>query len=164
MSSERDLTGDAMPELKLPKKPVENWEQVRDEWVRAVEQLVSDVEGWCREQDWPTRRIDKRLEESRIGEYVVPALIIQADLVKLMLEPAARFASGSEGVLDLYRMPQYDDAASILRRDSGWVYVATITEDKLAREQRFNLPDSDVAGVTGRFTGEAFYELVKLLS
>src|SRR5438105_1409704 len=129
-----------MAELKLPTKPVENWQQVRDEWVRAVEELVSNVEAWCKARDWPTRRIEKRMEESRIGEYVAPALLIQADLVKLMLEPAARFASGSEGVLDLYRMPQYDDTASILRRDGEWVYVATITEDKLPPEHRFKLP------------------------
>ncbi len=152
-----------MPELKLPKKPVENWEHVRDEWVQAVEQLVSDVEGWCREKEWPTRRIDKRLEESRIGEYVVPALIIQVDLVKLMLEPIARFTPGSDGVVDLYRMPQYDDVASIFRRDGGWVYVASVAEDKLPPESRPNQPDSDVVGMTGRFTREGFRELVKLL-
>jgi hypothetical protein len=152
-----------MPELKLPKKPVENWEQVRDEWVRAVEQLVTEVEGWCRENQWPTRRIDKRLEESRIGEYVVPALLIQVDLVKLMLEPVARFVPGGEGVIDLYRMPQYDDVASIFRRAGSWVYVATVTVDQLPPESRPNQPDSDVAGMTGPFAREAFNELVKLL-
>lgn len=152
-----------MPELKLPKKPVENWEQVRDEWVRAVEQLVRDVEGWCREKDWPTRRIDKRLEDTRIGEYHAPALLMQVDLIKLMLEPIARFTPGSDGVVDLYRMPQYDDVASIFRRDGRWVYVATVTEEKLPPESRPNQPNSDVATMTDRFTRERFHELVKLL-
>jgi hypothetical protein len=152
-----------MPELKLPKKPVENWERVRDEWVRAVEHLVSDVEGWCREKDWPTRRINKRLEDTRIGEYVVPALLIQVDLVKLLLEPVARYAPGSDGVVDFYRMPQYGDVASLFRRDGGWVYFATVTEDKLPAESRLNQPDSDVVGMTAPFTREAFYELVRLL-
>jgi hypothetical protein len=109
-----------MSQLKAPKKPIPDWEQVRDEWVRAVEQLVGDVESWCKANDWPTRRIDKRLDESKIGEYVVPALLIQVDLVKLMLEPAARFAGGSEGVCDLYRMPQYDDVALVRRQGGRW--------------------------------------------
>ena len=73
-----------MSQLKEPKKPIADWEAVRDEWVRAVEQLVGDVEGWCKANDWPTRRIQKRLEDSRIGEYFAPALLIQVDLVKLV--------------------------------------------------------------------------------
>src|SRR5437762_11728992 len=128
-----------MAELKLPTKPVENWQQVRDEWVRAVEELVSNVEAWCKARDWPTRRIEKRMEESRIGGYVVPALLIQADLVKLMLEPAARFVSGAEGVLDLYRMPQYGETASILRRDGKWADVANISEDQIPQGPRVKL-------------------------
>lgn len=107
-------------QLKMPRKPIPDWEAVRDEWVRTVEQLVTDVESWCRANDWPTRRIGKRDSESPVGEYVVPALLVQADLVKLMLEPVARFAAGTDGVVDLYRMPQYDDVASICRRNGAW--------------------------------------------
>lgn len=109
-----------MSQLKLPKKPVPDWEQVRDEWVRAVEQLVTDVESWCRANDWPTRRIDKGLEESKIGEYVVPGLVIQVDFVKLMLEPMARFVGGADGALDLYRMPQYDNVAVVSWHGGDW--------------------------------------------
>lgn len=152
-----------MAELKLPTKPIENWEHVRDEWVRVVERLVTDVESWCQENGWPTRRIEKQLKDTRIGEYVAPALVIQVDLVKLMLEPIARFAPGSDGVLDLYRMPQYDDVASIFLRDGRWVYVATITADKLPPEQVPPQPDSDVAGMTAPLTRATFTELVSLL-
>lgn len=109
-----------MSQLKAPKKPIADWENVRDEWVRAIEQLVTDVEGWCKANDWPTRRIDKHLEESKIGEYVVPALRIQVDLVKLMLEPGARFVTGADGACDLYRMPQYDDVAVVIWRGGAW--------------------------------------------
>lgn len=152
-----------MPELKAPTKPVENWEQIRDEWVRAVEELVGNVESWCRVRDWPTRRIEKRLEERRLGEYVAPALVIQVDLVKLMLEPVARFVSGAEGVVDLYRMPQYADVASIFYRGGKWQYLATVTETKLPPEQRHNDPDSDVVGLTAQFTEATFQDLVNLL-
>lgn len=152
-----------MSQLKAPKKPIPDWENVRDEWVRAVEQLVTDVEGWCQANDWPTRRIDKILEESKIGEYVVPALLIQVDLVKLMLEPAARFASGSDGVLDLYQMPAYADSARIFRRGGKWYYFATITDEKLPPESRPFQPDSDVVGMTSEFNQANFTELIRLL-
>ncbi len=109
-----------MSQLKAPKKPIADWETVRDEWVRAVDQLVTEVEGWCEANDWPTRRIEKHIEESKIGEYAVPALVLQADLVKLMLEPAARFVTGADGVADLYRMPQYDDVAVVLWSGGTW--------------------------------------------
>src|SRR5947209_6644981 len=109
-----------MSELKTPKKPAPNWEQVRDEWVRAVEQLVSNVEAWCRANDWPTRRIPKTVTESQIGEYTVPALRIQVDLVKLLLEPVARYVAGAAGRVDLYSMPEYDDVAVLFPEEGAW--------------------------------------------
>ena len=109
-----------MPELQPPKAPILHWESVRDEWVRAVETLVMDVESWCKANDWPTRRIEKRAKDSQIGEYVVPALLIQADIARIMLEPVARFVPGSDGLVDLYLMPAYDDIASLFWHSDGW--------------------------------------------
>lgn len=152
-----------MSQLKAPKKPIADWENVRDEWVRAVEQLVGEVESWCKANDWPTRRLTKRLEDSRIGEYHAPALLLQVDLVKLMLEPVARFTPGSEGVVDLYRMPEYADTASLRRRNGRWEFFATITDDKLPPESRPAQPDSDVVGMTGPFNQASFTELIRLL-
>jgi len=34
----------------LPTKPLENWQQIRDEWISAVEQLVEDAENWSQKQ------------------------------------------------------------------------------------------------------------------
>lgn len=110
-----------MAELAPPKNPVPNWEVVRNEWVRDVEALVRDVEGWCRARDWPTRRIERRMKDSSLGEYHAPALLIQADLARVLLEPVARHVPGSDGVVDLYLMPGYDDIASIYRTSDGWV-------------------------------------------
>jgi hypothetical protein len=152
-----------MAQLKAPKKPVENWEQVRDEWVRAVEQLVTDVEGWCKANDWPTRRIQKRLEDSRIGEYCAPALLIQVDLVKLMLEPVARFTPGSDGVVDLYRMPEYSDTATLRRRNGKWEFIATVSTDKMPPESRPHPLEGDVLLMPGQFDQASFTDLVRLL-
>jgi hypothetical protein len=147
-----------MSQLKAPKKPIADWEKVRDEWVRAVEHLVSEVESCCKANDWPTRLIEKHIEESKIGEYVVPALLIQVDLVKLMLEPGARFVSGgAEGVLDLYRMPEYADSARLFRRGGKWHFLAVITDD--SQQQ----PDSDVVGMPGVVNEQSFTELIRLL-
>ena len=142
-----------MSQLKAPKKPIADWEQVRDEWVRAVEQLVSDVESWCKANDWPTRRIEKHIEESKIGEYVVPALVIQVDLVKLMLEPAARFVTGGEGVVDLYRMPQYDDVAVVRLREGAWQLRYDVFDEKSGNSE-----------VVEPFRAEALINLVKRLA
>ena len=117
-----------MTQLKAPKKPLPDWERVRDEWVRDVNALVAEVEAWCRAKDWPTRRIEKRIEESKIGEYVVPALLFQVDLLKLMLEPAARFGSASDGVIDLYLMPGYDHPVRIVRINGCWIALALDTK------------------------------------
>jgi hypothetical protein len=150
-----------MSQLKAPKKPIADWEKVRDEWVRAVEQLVTDVEGWCKANDWPTRRIDKRLEESKIGEYVVPALLIQVDLVKLLLEPVARFVPGADGVVDLYLMPQYDDTASIYRRNGIWQIHYAVTGDAVAPELRSDNPPIFAAGVIESFTAGEFTKVAR---
>jgi hypothetical protein len=142
-----------MSQLKAPKKPIADWEKVRDEWVRAVEQLIADVEGWCKANDWPTRRIEKHIEESKIGEYVVPALVIQVDLVKLMLEPGARFVSGADGVCDLYRMPQYDDVAVVRWCDGNWQLKYDVYGTGTGPAERVE-----------PFTAEALVALVKRVS
>lgn len=149
--------------LKPPTKPVENWEAVRDAWVQTVNQLVTDVEGWCRARDWPTRRIEKKINDRSLGEYVVPALLIQVDLVKLLLEPVARFAPGSDGVVDLYRMPEYDDVASIYHRNGAWWVHYIVTGGEVPLESRQG--DANVAAeqLIQPFTKKEFARLVPLM-
>src|SRR5262245_34097331 len=50
----------------LPRRPVENWEVVRDEWVAAVERIIDDAEAWAREQPWFVHRDRKTITEDRI--------------------------------------------------------------------------------------------------
>lgn len=109
-----------MSELKLPDAPVADQQAARDEWVGAVESLVRDIEGWCRAKDWPTRRIPKRITEPDIGEYVVPALLVQVDLARMMVEPVAARVGEEEGLIDLYLMPAYDDIARLFLTADGW--------------------------------------------
>ena len=153
-----------MAELKLPTKPVENWERIRDEWVRAVEELVRKVESWCQAEGWPTRQIEKRIVEARLGEYVVPALLIQIELTKLMLEPVARFVPGAEGVVDLYLMPGYDDMASIYLRGGEWQIQYTVTGDAIPPELRQTDPNALAASLVKPFTIEEFTKVVTLMA
>ncbi len=90
------------------------------EWLARLNQLIRNVRAWAEGMDWATRQIDITLEDSRIGKYKAPALLLQQDVVKVLLEPIASNAPGTEGVVDLYLMPAYDDIASIYYYDGAW--------------------------------------------
>jgi hypothetical protein len=64
--------------------------------------------------------VEKKLDDARIGSHRVPALVMQADTVRIMLEPIGRSAPGAEGIVDLYLMPAYDDIASIYYYNGRW--------------------------------------------
>ena len=80
----------------------------------------STVKGWAVELDWATRIVDKKMEDAEIGNYKAPGLLIQQETVRLLLEPVARSAPGTEGVVDLYLMPSYDDIASLYYYNNQW--------------------------------------------
>ena len=92
----------------------------RDAWIARVSALVGQVEGWGKELGWATRRIEKKLDDSRIGKHRVPALLLQEDTCRGLLEPVGRSAPGAEGVVDLYLMPAYDDIATLLFYENQW--------------------------------------------
>ena len=98
----------------------ENKGIVLQEWLDRLTVLVDLVEGWVKDLGWATRRISKRMEDSRLGTYRAPALIMQRDLVQIALEPIGRFAPRCDGVVDLYLMPALDDMASLYYENGEW--------------------------------------------
>jgi hypothetical protein len=98
----------------------EDKEKLRDEWLERLAQLVATVRDWAQDLDWSTRQIETKMEDSQLGTYKAPALILQKETVRVMLEPIARFAPGVEGIVDLYLMPAYDDIARLFLYDDGW--------------------------------------------
>ena len=92
----------------------------RAAWVRRVSDLVKSVEAWAKEFGWSTKRIAKKIEDSRLGNHKVAGLVMQEDTVRVLLEPISASAPGSDGLVDLYLMPGYDDIASVYHRDGGW--------------------------------------------
>jgi hypothetical protein len=106
----------------LSRRPVESDEGQRDEWVAAVEQVVSDAEAWATEQHWSVHRGPKTITERRLGTYEVPALLIWAPAGRFVLDPIARYVGGVLGRIDLRAFPSYDDAM-IVRTEAGWYWV-----------------------------------------
>ena len=109
--------------LALPTKPLSNWEQVRDEWISAVEQLVEDASNWSQKQSWAVRRDMKSVTEDRLGTYTVPRLLIHTMDGRLLLDPVAGTVRGARGVVDFYAIPSYDFVI-IPRTETGWHFVS----------------------------------------
>jgi hypothetical protein len=116
-SRSRDDPGPARAEIES-----EVADRMRDRavWIDRVSSLVRAVEQWARELGWSTRRVEKKLDDAWIGKHQVPALLMQEDTCRLMLEPVGRSTPGAEGVVDLYLMPAYDDIASLYYYGDRW--------------------------------------------
>jgi hypothetical protein len=97
-------------------------------WIERLMPLVSRIGTWAKELDWSVRQVDKPMNDSEIGDYRAPGLVLQQDTVRVGLEPIGRSAPGTEGVVDLYLLPAYDDIASFYFYDNHWNlhYLAAI--------------------------------------
>ena len=109
-----------MTAVSIPKNPIANWEQARDEWLGRLSGLVESVEAWAKDLGWSTRRVEKKMDDSQLGAYSAPGLLMQESTTRVLLEPIARFAPGVDGVVDLYLMPAYDDIATLYFYDGCW--------------------------------------------
>jgi hypothetical protein len=116
-SGTRDDPGPARGEIEA-----EVADRMRDRavWIHRVTSLVRKVEQWAHEMGWSTRRVEKKLDDAWIGKHQVPALLMQEDTCRIMLEPVGRSTPGAEGVVELYLMPAYDDIASLYYYGDRW--------------------------------------------
>jgi hypothetical protein len=101
-------------------KSVDDSGVIRDEWLKVLGDLTTKVKEWAEELKWSTRQIPKKMRDSRLGEYEAPALLMQKETTRVLLDPVARFAPGADGVVDLYLMPAYDDIASLYLVNGEW--------------------------------------------
>jgi hypothetical protein len=120
-----DFDWSATPDA--PESAIEQMQQeatqrikARAAWMEAVKALVDQVEVWAGQLEWSTRRVEKKIEDTWIGNHRLPALLMQADTCRIMLEPVGRLTAGAEGVVDLYLLPAYDDIASFYYYDHRW--------------------------------------------
>ncbi len=100
--------------------PAVDKEKLRDEWLARLSDLIETVRGWAEELDWSTRRIEAKMEDLEIGTYKAPALVMQRETVRALLEPIGRSAPGVTGIVDFYLMPAYDDIARLFFYDDQW--------------------------------------------
>jgi hypothetical protein len=92
----------------------------RSTWIARVKALVDQVKQWAKEMNWDTRPVEKGIDDVRIGKYRVQALLMQEGTCRALLEPIARSSGATEGVVDLYLMPAYDDIASLYFYNNRW--------------------------------------------
>lgn len=105
----------------------------RAAWIQRVSDLVEAVESWARDFGWSTKRIDKKIDDNRLGYHKAAGLVMQHDTVRLLLEPISASAPGSDGLVDLCLMPGYDDIASLYHQEGGWlVYYVFPTKEAVA--------------------------------
>ena len=93
---------------------------LRAEWLDRLAKLTSLVKRWATELDWSTREIPKKMNDSRLGAYEAPALLMQKETIRVLLDPIARSTPGADGVVDLYLMPAYADIASLYLVNGEW--------------------------------------------
>lgn len=106
------------------------------DWLAALSRLIANVDCYAKELGWSTRRIDKPMEDSEIGKYSAPALLLQEETTKVLLEPITRSAPGTEGIVDLYLMPGYDDIASLYYLGKRWNLHYVAPEQKAVARPR----------------------------
>ena len=106
-------------ETRLPR--VDDPEATLREWLSRLDDLVTRTKAWTDGTGgWKTRTIQKSMKDSRLGPYKAPALLMQRETVEVILDPVARFAPGTDGVVDLYLLPAYDDIARLHFTDGVW--------------------------------------------
>ncbi|CAN5403444.1 hypothetical protein BH10PLA2_BH10PLA2_14860 [soil metagenome] len=99
---------------------------------KRVEALVEEVRSFAEPHEWVTKPYPKKFRDADQSIYMIPALFLQKGPVRVLLDPVAYDVPGSEGVVDLYLMPTYDDMASLYFENGHWLiryaYPATSME------------------------------------
>ena len=90
------------------------------DWLALLMPLLDSIELWADELGWAKRRVLKTLQDDEIGNYVVPAVLLQEDMIRIAVEPIGRWSLSTEGTVDIYLMPAYDDIATLFRYDGRW--------------------------------------------
>jgi hypothetical protein len=94
--------------------------EARDRWRGRLDDLVGKVRGWVEPEQWITKPYPKKMRDADGTVFEVPSLFIQKGPTRLLLDPIAFDAPGTEGVVDLYLMPTYDDTASLYWVGGRW--------------------------------------------
>ena len=93
---------------------------LQQEWLRDLQNLMTQVRGWCDAHGWAVHATDKPVTESKLGEYSAPTLQVRApNGTVVYVEPVARDVAGAEGLVDIYAWPSLR-RFSLMRQNGGW--------------------------------------------
>lgn len=115
------MAGSKAKKSKTEPKP-EVWDEP-EVWVEKLGRLIEDLRTWSNELDWSTRVITKTMRESDVPPYEAPALLLQKEFTRLLVEPYGRRVVGGGSGLDVYVMPEYEDTAQICDGSGRWVII-----------------------------------------
>jgi hypothetical protein len=102
-----------------------NADAIREEWLNRLNVLISEVQSWCESKGCATRVISIATKGMDGRSYQAPALLIQDNALRMILQGIGEPNRLDEGTVDLYVMPTYDDIARIYSEGGKWhVYYA----------------------------------------
>jgi hypothetical protein len=76
-----------------------------NDWKRRVLTLMDELAGWGTAAGWSVQRTEKRLNEQRVGEYMLPALHMRTPDGELYVTPVALDVMGADGRVDVEAWP-----------------------------------------------------------
>jgi hypothetical protein len=106
----------AMTTTKSTKKP----NQTKAQWLRTVNSLLTNIEGWAENEGWLTKRDDKEIQEQELGSYTAQVLTIQSPQGRIIIDPIAKFVVSGDGRIDLYAWPSLN-RVRLLRKNRKWI-------------------------------------------
>jgi hypothetical protein len=109
------------------------------EWTQCVEAVVKQIEQWSAEFNWQTRREQKKLTETLLGEYSLPQLSLYAEGHLYVLDPLARFLPSALGAFDLSIQPSFYLTSLYRHLDGSWYVHLDVGEGvKGARKEKLD--------------------------
>ncbi len=101
---------------------------VREEWIKAVDTFLQEMEAWSGRRGWSVLREPKKLAEKFLGPYEVPQLLIHTTAGRVLATPVARYISSGSGLVDLCVLPSFDSVA-VTRKNGHWYLHPSRTPD-----------------------------------
>lgn len=93
----------------------------KEEWVRLVHELCTNIAEWVESRDWTFDAHALTMEEKAVGIYTVPILVITIDDVRSVhVVPKGSDIVGADGRVDLIGHPTKEDVR-LIRKDGRWV-------------------------------------------
>jgi len=93
--------------------------QVREEWLAAIQALLSEIRKWTAAARWAVTEERKETTEDLVGAYSTQVLRIKTPNGLLYVEPIGRDVIGADGRVDLYSWPSLHRLL-LLRQQDQW--------------------------------------------